>query len=732
MTLMSVDLGSDGTVFIGSQDNGAARLPGNGGPWLTTSRTDGGMVRLGVNRIYQTFGGQTRRFWRMDVANNSWVSRTPTSPGGWPFYPVFDVLPRNRNNVILGAKGVVWETLSGGDRWEQISRVGAGAGMFPAEDITALAFGPTAPVAGGRFRATDSIYAGLDSGRLFRTDNDNYNLRGQVTTWTELPHPWGSRTVSSITTDWQHPGRVYVTIGEFAPVGTAGAGADMVFYSDNYGNTWNDLSQNLPENSSWDLPRVPAWTAVLPLNNVRDDQPFLYVGNDLGVYQAVLHEDGIEWSRTADGDTSLPNVRVTDLRLQTREGNNAGGNVRWRQFAVATYGRGAWLSGAVGDLGVLRGDATPWHLVAFTDPDDPDNPGDFAASIDWGNGETSSALVMPNDSGGFDVVAGKAYATDGTYDVSVTVTNETDGYQQTFNVSLDVEDEDLQADGVTTSAVSGVSFSGTVATFTDPSGSQDVGLYPALIDWGDGSDLDDGATVVANGDGTFSVQGSHTYAAGGDYIVQVVINHGTTDGATVFSTVHVTNLVNDPPTAVDDTFTGLHDQDTYFDGVLTNDTDANGDLLTAVLVSGPAHGTLNLYGDGSFDYTPNPGYTGQDSFTYQARDGQDYSSTATVTLTITNAAPVAADDGTYTVVNNSALTVTADGGVLANDTDANGDALTAVLVSNPSHGTVTLNPDGSFTYTPASDYLGPDSFTYQANDGPPTATPPPSTSPSTG
>ena len=63
--------------------------------------------------------------------------------------------------------------------------------------------------------------------------------------------------------------------------------------------------------------------------------------------------------------------------------------------------------------------------------------------------------------------------------------------------------------------------------------------------------------------------------------------------------------------------------------------------------------------------------------------------------------------------------------MLANDTDMDGDALTAVLVSGPAHGTLTLNPDGSFTYTPAANYNGADTFTYKANDGRPTATSPP-------
>ena len=60
--------------------------------------------------------------------------------------------------------------------------------------------------------------------------------------------------------------------------------------------------------------------------------------------------------------------------------------------------------------------------------------------------------------------------------------------------------------------------------------------------------------------------------------------------------------------------------------------------------------------------------------------------------------------------------------VLGNDSDVDGNPLTAILVSGPSHGTLTLNADGGFTYTPDVNYNGPDSFTYKANDGAATRT----------
>jgi uncharacterized repeat protein (TIGR01451 family) len=89
---------------------------------------------------------------------------------------------------------------------------------------------------------------------------------------------------------------------------------------------------------------------------------------------------------------------------------------------------------------------------------------------------------------------------------------------------------------------------------------------------------------------------------------------------------------------------------------------------------------------------------------------------AVALTTVGNVAPVAVDDA-YSMVENAILNEPAITGVLANDTDADGDPLTAVLAGGPTHGALTLNADGSFIYTPDADYFGSDTFTYMANDG---------------
>ena len=189
---------------------------------------------------------------------------------------------------------------------------------------------------------------------------------------------------------------------------------------------------------------------------------------------------------------------------------------------------------------------------------------------------------------------------------------------------------------------------------------------------------------------------------------------------------------NTPPEAEDDDYNT--DEDTTLNvaapGVLSNDSDADGDPLTAVEDSTTSNGSLTLNADGSFSYDPDPNYCGPDSFTYHANDGQDDSNIATVGITVNcvNDAPVAVDNN-YTENEDTQLSgnVIADNTGEGVDSDVDGDALSIFSNTDVSHGTLVLNPDGSFTYDPNLNYCGPDSFTYVITDDPP-ATPPPMTS----
>nr|WP_281177174.1 Ig-like domain-containing protein [Marinobacterium profundum] len=153
-------------------------------------------------------------------------------------------------------------------------------------------------------------------------------------------------------------------------------------------------------------------------------------------------------------------------------------------------------------------------------------------------------------------------------------------------------------------------------------------------------------------------------------------------------------------------------------GVLANDTDVEGDALSAILVSGASKGAVALAEDGSFVYTPNPIASGTDSFIYQAFDGIDLSETTTVTINLqqVNRDPLAVGDA-YTAVRGETLSIDAFRGVLRNDRDPDGDAIEATVVSGPTAGTLNLETDGSFTYTPAAGTQTADSFEYLISDG---------------
>ena len=145
-----------------------------------------------------------------------------------------------------------------------------------------------------------------------------------------------------------------------------------------------------------------------------------------------------------------------------------------------------------------------------------------------------------------------------------------------------------------------------------------------------------------------------------------------------------------------------------------NDTDAEGSALSVALVAGPAHGALALNANGSFIYTPEADFTGTDSFSYKANDGASDSDAVTVALAVApvNDAPIAADDA-FTTVEDAPVS----GNVVSNDADIDGDPLTAALLGGPSHGALDFTANGSFTYTPAANFSGADSFTYQISDG---------------
>jgi VCBS repeat-containing protein len=216
--------------------------------------------------------------------------------------------------------------------------------------------------------------------------------------------------------------------------------------------------------------------------------------------------------------------------------------------------------------------------------------------------------------------------------------------------------------------------------------------------------------------------GSFTYTPFQGYVGTDTFTYFASDGALTTPGTVTINVTNQAPVTAPDSYTVVHSHEldagrpgSSSHGVLFNDFDPDGDPLTAIVaITGPQHGTLQLFADGSFIYRPSAGFpffVGTDTFTYLAYDGATTTS-GKVTINVTDQAPVAVNDSAA-VIPGKAVTID----VLANDTDADGDLLIPRVKTSPLFGTLSLQPSGSFVYTPNAGFSGVDSFTYVANDG---------------
>ena len=145
-------------------------------------------------------------------------------------------------------------------------------------------------------------------------------------------------------------------------------------------------------------------------------------------------------------------------------------------------------------------------------------------------------------------------------------------------------------------------------------------------------------------------------------------------------------------------------------------THAGGASLTFAVTRAPLHGTLSGTAP-NLVYRGFDGYFGPDSFEFTASDGTLTSAPAQISINVlyVSLAPVAVADA-FETPQNQTLVVAAPG-VLSNDSDANGDALTALVKTQPQHGALTLQADGGFSYVPDTGFEGTDSFNYAAFDG---------------
>jgi gliding motility-associated-like protein len=196
-----------------------------------------------------------------------------------------------------------------------------------------------------------------------------------------------------------------------------------------------------------------------------------------------------------------------------------------------------------------------------------------------------------------------------------------------------------------------------------------------------------------------------------------VVTWTITDGSGNTASCSMTVTVVAAPDAVDDQASTPEDTAVDID-ILANDVDCNNSLdpASVTITSAPANGTVTVNNEtGLVTYTPAMGHTGTDEFTYSVCNAEGLCDEALVTITIVsvNKPPIATDDINETLVNYPT-----NGWVTTNDYDPDGDQLivNTTPLSNPTNGSLSLNADGSYTYTPNSDFIGKDHFEYEVCD----------------
>jgi hypothetical protein len=350
---------------------------------------------------------------------------------------------------------------------------------------------------------------------------------------------------------------------------------------------------------------------------------------------------------------------------------------------------------AVADSATISEDAAATAINVLANDTDPDaGP---AISI---TGKTNGANGTVTITGGG---TGLTFQPNANYCGSTTFTYTINGGSQaTVSVTVNcVDDAPVAVDDSQT-----VSEDSSATAITVLSNDTDVdGGTKSITDKSNGLH----GTVVITGGGT-----GLTYQPAANYCGSDTFSYTLNGGSLGQVTITVT-CVDDLPVAVNDSKTLDEDTPTAID-VLANDTDVDDPPVGPKTIANntdPDHGTVAITGGGTgLTYTPDANYCGPDSFDYTLNGG----STATVTLEVTciEEPPVAANDSTTLAEDAGATAID----VLANDTDADGGAITITNKTNGANGTVVITGGGTgLTFAPAANFCGSTSFTYTVNGG---------------
>lgn len=192
------------------------------------------------------------------------------------------------------------------------------------------------------------------------------------------------------------------------------------------------------------------------------------------------------------------------------------------------------------DFSVPEQSAFDGAVATFTDDNPAAAPGDFTATIDWGDGSPTTAGTIGSSSAAFVVLGQHTYADEGAFTATVTISDVSPGTgtATATDSALVTEADALSGSPTSFSAPPGVSFTTTVGTFTDTLTGTPPGDFTATINWGDATTS---AGTVSGGGGAFQVSGTHTYAGNGTFSVLVTLSDDAPGTATaqVTSTAHI-------------------------------------------------------------------------------------------------------------------------------------------------------------------------------------------------
>ncbi|MCY2964230.1 MAG: Ig-like domain-containing protein, partial [Planctomycetota bacterium] len=225
--------------------------------------------------------------------------------------------------------------------------------------------------------------------------------------------------------------------------------------------------------------------------------------------------------------------------------------------------------------------------------------------------------------------------------------------------------------------------------------------------------------VTIDADGGFFYRSANGFSGRDEFTYRLSDGRIASDEAVV-----VLYVTNGSPTALDDSYSLPHDRPFYVspaNGLLSNDTDPDQDFLSVNLIAGVSHGLLRLDATGGFDYRPDPGFVGDDYFTYRAIDGAAASETVGVTLHVGNIVPTA-QSSKYTVAHGQPIRVPAPG-LLAGAFDPDDDSLSVTILTPTAHGSLTVSENGAFEYRPDSTFTGVDRLVFRVSDGPSSSPP---------